>query len=466
MSKYTQDQLLDTCSTAVQDGYSFLLSNSHRLGSPTENYHLDDSSIFFVIDKINPKTSKEYVKNTVAKYSSVTSDYEISRFPYRLWYYIKLCQKYNIDYQESSAVSYFRDMVKNWQNRNGQLPGEIDTTGRLRLLSIIDPDSSATVHAEEYYRNNWERSNNSREIALGILALSEINYDKHHDVMVNLASKLSEEQSHDGYFGRILYDPAEPDIPRVLPIETTGLSMRALARVEGYNEKIKKAEKWLVSQQNTNGSWVQNEHAHHRNIRHPLISTSYALLGLSVTMSGPKIVQSDKDWEIELEKQRKERLRPGFVQTYPSTNLYERKVEIRDRAEAMIVSAENELRISALMIDVLHEKIIQKIDQDLNVCILTRGGHAKGERKKLKKAVMKELVKRTNGNVKSTRLLHSRLLIADERELIVSSADLTRDQLHDEYNAGMYTEDKKAISDAIDYFDAIWEESEPVDIHS
>ena len=465
MSEYPPETLLDTCSTSVQDAYDFLITNAEKLGNPAGTYHLDDSTVFFVLDKIKPEISEEYVKNIGDKYNSTTPDYEVSTYPYRLWYFVRLCKRHDIEYSNSEALLYHTNIVKNWQNRDGSLPGEINTTGRLRLLNEFEPNSPVTLRAEEYYRNNWDKSTGSKELALGILALSEMDYDRYENIINELALRLSDEQSHEGYFGQVVSDPSEPDLPRILPIEATGLSMKALARVGGYTDEIETAKEWLKSEQKTNGSWIQNEHAHHRSIRQPLISTSYALLGLNTTTEGPKVSQSVRDWKIELERQRRKRDKPKFVQTFPSSDLDERKVEIRDRADAMIMSAEDQLRISALMIDMLHEKIIDKINQGVNVYILTRMGHDRGERKKLKKAVLKELVKETEGNVRSDRLLHSRFLVSDDRELLLSTADLTRDQLHDQFNSGIYTEDKGAIKDAIDYFEAVWEEADPVNPH-
>jgi hypothetical protein len=52
------------------------------------------------------------------------------------------------------------------------------------------------------------------------------------------------------------------------------------------------------------------------------------------------------------------------------------------------------------------------------------------------------------------------MIIIDEDELIISSADLTRDQLFDEFNAGMYTRDKESINKAITFFENLWEQSD------
>jgi phosphatidylserine/phosphatidylglycerophosphate/cardiolipin synthase-like enzyme len=78
------------------------------------------------------------------------------------------------------------------------------------------------------------------------------------------------------------------------------------------------------------------------------------------------------------------------------------------------------------------------------------------------KAVMNELIRRTQDEVRGDNLVHSRMLISDDRELLISSADLTRDQLYDEFNAGIYTRDPEVISQAIEFFDEMWKGSDPL----
>ena len=62
----------------------------------------------------------------------------------------------------------------------------------------------------------------------------------------------------------------------------------------------------------------------------------------------------------------------------------------------------------------------------------------------------------TRGNVVQSELIHSRMVIIDEEELLVSSADLTRDQLYDEFNAGIWTSDKETVKKAIEFFDNVF----------
>lgn len=128
----------------------------------------------------------------------------------------------------------------------------------------------------------------------------------------------------------------------------------------------------------------------------------------------------------------------------------------------MIRSVSNTLRISTIRMDMLHEPIFDLVEKenDLDVKILTSTGKPSGARQKMKRAVMEEMVIRTKGGVKEHDLVHTRMIIADEDAVLVSSADLTRDQMHDEFNAGMYTTDKDTVLEAIAFFDNLWDEAE------
>ena len=52
------------------------------------------------------------------------------------------------------------------------------------------------------------------------------------------------------------------------------------------------------------------------------------------------------------------------------------------------------------------------------------------------------------------------MIIVDGKEALISSADLTRDQLIDEFNAGIWVRDIETIKRATDFFDNIWKQSE------
>jgi len=54
--------------------------------------------------------------------------------------------------------------------------------------------------------------------------------------------------------------------------------------------------------------------------------------------------------------------------------------------------------------------------------------------------------------------LHARLYIVDN-EVLISSADITSEQLEKEFNAGIWTRDKETVDEAIKFFDNLWKVS-------
>lgn len=187
-------------------------------------------------------------------------------------------------------------------------------------------------------------------------------------------------------------------------------------------------------------------------------------LGISLLFTdyGPSLSQREAYWNQKLKDQELERSKPAFVCTYPSAATKSRRLEIRNQAESMIDATEDTLRISSLRIDLLHEPIFDLIEEkdSVDVRVLTNTGKAGGTRKKMKRAVMEEMVRKTEGGVKEHDLVHTRMLIRDDEEVMTMTADLTRDQMHDEFNVGMHTKDRRAVKEAIDFFDDVWNESE------
>jgi phosphatidylserine/phosphatidylglycerophosphate/cardiolipin synthase-like enzyme len=83
----------------------------------------------------------------------------------------------------------------------------------------------------------------------------------------------------------------------------------------------------------------------------------------------------------------------------------------------------------------------------------------KEEQARHNQKVIDQLNKYTGGNCKSNWKIHSRMVIVDKHEVLISSSDLDRNGLIDQYNAGIYTSDKETVEAAIKFFENIWNES-------
>jgi len=81
---------------------------------------------------------------------------------------------------------------------------------------------------------------------------------------------------------------------------------------------------------------------------------------------------------------------------------------------------------------------------------------AKGLRQHINKNVLSLLKVATNGNVRTCKVCHARMIIIDSKEVLISTADLTRDQLYDEFNAGIWSENPDTVHAAINFFENIW----------
>lgn len=67
-------------------------------------------------------------------------------------------------------------------------------------------------------------------------------------------------------------------------------------------------------------------------------------------------------------------------------------------------------------------------EKDIEIKVLTRSKEAdEGKRKRIKKHAKNELIKTDGVDVKYHYLLHSRILIIDCSEILISSVDLTQD---------------------------------------
>ncbi len=97
---------------------------------------------------------------------------------------------------------------------------------------------------------------------------------------------------------------------------------------------------------------------------------------------------------------------------------------------------------------------LKRRNPDIEITVLSRGPQgAEGDRKKLA-GVAYERMKQAGIKLPVEReTLHSRLVIIDTKEVLVSSADLDFTQMDLEFNAGIWTNNPDTVAEAIRYFD-------------
>lgn len=317
-------------------------------------------------------------------------------------------------------------------------------SGPLRVLVATKPESKALDNAVTYWLKNWKDiSHEAATIAVGVLALTELDFEKHSNAIRKEIDYLKSFQNKDGSWSSLLrgQNIKEGDVLQ------TSYALWAISRVDGVEDlDAQNGLKWLIGKQQENGSWPDE--------------TEIALLGLLAMGEGPKLPLELVNNRFMRLKQSLKRQKPIFIHTSP---LFKGSLHVREiyhKVFSMLRRAEKEIRIASPFIDVLYEEIInlKQANPDLTVEIITRPKkEVEGMRDRIAKNVVDLLNIATKGNVVQSTLVHSRIVIIDDKEVLVSSADLTRDQLYDEFNAGIWTSDQNTVKKAIDFFENLFQ---------
>jgi len=148
-----------------------------------------------------------------------------------------------------------------------------------------------------------------------------------------------------------------------------------------------------------------------------------------------------------------------FVHTSPDFfhSVYGQKVtSIKDTVKAMLQKAEHSIRVSTLQIDIFADDLInlKRRKPNLEITVLTRV-KAQGDRSGIATRAVPRMEKADIKVHRDQELLHSRMLVVDDQEVLVPSADLDVTQMELEFNAGIWTNNSDVVNGAIRYFDNI-----------
>lgn len=443
-----EERLLNSCSDSVKRAITHI---SSQLGDDPD-FRVKYAPAYELLDCVDSEPSQQFLNKWSDDFTPGELPYEWVKSVVSL---IKLERKHNRiqDSNRSSLNKLIKEMEKEQSIHGRILTNDMRHTGPLLCLVLFKPDATSTENALQYFLPQIDDMGFNPEyprsrLAGGALALCYKDYDLYKSELKKIGERMND------CWTETAIDALRQD--KSIRIAAAGMNLMALSKLPGdYQKIINQISSSLKESQHEDGYWSRENN---------VLDTSLAALGLVAVGEGPKITANSVEWQQELAKQRRKRSKPEFISTFPARASASHTAEIYEKAKTLITSADNKLRISSQYIDMLYEEIIDAIHEnpELEVKILTRGRDVAGNRKRIKKGVLDELIEITEGNVCGNRRLHARMVIADQRAMIVSSADLTRDQLHDEFNGGIYTKDAEAVSEAINFFDEIWEESDRV----
>lgn len=400
-------------------------------------YMSTDVEAVYVLKKVNSIVADEFV--SAAGDNAFWEDENNSEWfwedPHKLWFFREVGLGDNPYFLKEVENRVKEQSVEGYFQSN-----ELEHIGTLRVLVMAKPQSKALSTAVDYWLRNWKSLSRDEPdtVAVGVLALTELDHEKYSNFVREEIDYLKSLQNDDGSWKHIH------------GIRETGYALWAISRVDGIGDSsAQKGLMWLKKRQQENGSWENDSY-----------STKYALLGLLAMGEGPKVPIELVDYEFMKLNQGFKKQEPVFIHTSP---LFQNSLHVRQIYEKiynMVHKAQREIRITSPFIDMLYEEIInlKQKNPNLTIKVITRPKkEIEGTRGRIARNVVDLLNIATRGNVVQSSLIHSRVVIIDNEEVLVSSADLTRDQLFDEFNAGIWTSNKEIVEKAISFFENLFQ---------
>jgi hypothetical protein len=477
ISKLMEGADLSTCSEEVRKGITWLennvaydeekvrteLSNKEkakfgeiieipRLKRKLEiKYDADDALAFYVLQLFGSKLFMEYFEASKndAFWQNPSSFFPTDNYTDILWFQLKMhkSQEHSVFLRKIKQLKHEIDLEGRFNNSNNHL-------ALFRFLVLLDPYSEEVKQVLKYMLDvDWIKAG-VFETSIGVLALSELDLNKYENEINDCINYIKGFQNDVGSY-KSYYE-----------IKDTSYAIQAISKINGASDdSVKSAVNWIKSQQNKDGSWgyISSDDKNEEIFIPDIDNTAYALLSLISVGEGIKIPVYKVEQELDNLIFDYEKARPQFVHTSP---IFKEKLhvkDIRNKLFEMLHSAEKEIRICSLFIDMLYEELIGIKNEKpyIDIKIITRPSkEIDGLREKIARNVLELLKISTKGNLKQFELIHSRMIIIDEKELLVSSADMTYIGLIDEFNAGIWTKDHDTIIKAIEFFDNIWKQLE------
>lgn len=346
------------------------------------------------------------------------------------------------EFKDESISNHIR-RLKDEQTKSGRYMADPHTGGFIRLINQYEGNQEAVQDAVNYFRNNKMKDTEYvfelKNILLGALGLSECNYDKYQIDIEECSNIISNRKE-------LLLETLERDEEEILIHSVTLLLTADLFVRTGKFEEL---------------NYLANELTSILSNQNPRIRDPGALaIFFKKTEYGPKKPASRLNWINKLQNQRKRINSSEFLVTSPNDAV----AKYDERIKSLIDRADEEILLTSLRIDMHYDRLIEKYGEDVDIKLVTRSTQEiSGSRKRIAKGAVQRLKENLQGGIKSNPLLHSRMIIIDEEVAVVGSADFSRDQLKDEFNAAVLTQDKNVVDEATNLFYEIWDNSEHID---
>lgn len=147
--------------------------------------------------------------------------------------------------------------------------------------------------------------------------------------------------------------------------------------------------------------------------------------------------------------------REEFLCTLP----HKRTIESRIKDMLARASSASEVMITGWVDQALEPDLKQLVENRVTVRLIMPKGATKTPSREVRDALSR--VAGYGVQVRENDWLHGRVLIIDDNEAVISSADLKTDSLAKNREAGIYTTDPTTVRHAAEFFDSVWDESSP-----
>lgn len=328
----------------------------------------------------------------------------------------------------------YEELIKDVQTVRGFIHANSNNhVGPMRVMIAYEPENESTTEAINYFINNFS-SFNVGDQAIGIIGLFEHNYYLYKDILQEMIGEIKNYFNGEQF---ILGDDSVYSFP------DKAYLTQAIGLVCGYDDPIFcKSKEYLESKFNEIKEWIASEVA----------------LILRECGNGKTISYSAYERLEKLHNQKMDLIKPELVMTLP----YNVQFSIKDKVKQMLYSRTKRIWIASRYITEFWTDlvIIKEKYPEIDIKVLTlpsKDSRAKiyGEGKKYVELAVETLQKKLESNFKTSSFLHARFIVTDAAVLI-SSADLTIEQLEKEVNLGVFSRNPDLIKSVEKIYQELW----------